>query len=719
MTVITNAPRHPGDQPFAALVSIELVGEAGAPIVGYVTGTAEAIQARLQVRADGDNAMSSALGEWAVDLVPNDSIEPAGTVYRVTEQQGRRAASVHIVEVPAAGGPYTVLECLSELPGALPSPPLLSHLTDALAAHGASAVSSVPAGSLAATNVQDALDELDAAATAEEAARIAGDAALQADVDSKAGTVAGEYLLTDYGAVDVTGVAHSNDAWDACIAAWYAGGGGTIKLPVGRVLVTTQTILPSGNPIATGATQQPPLTLKGVGGHMSGQNQLGTGGSRLILTYQGAGDANPMDAQIVTRGLGILTFDAVVLQDTVPNSETPFVSTTNTTIHVQGSAFLGATVGVNCRKDAFILGGTLKPIGTGFGDSNSAFQGYGTVITGNYFNRVRRIVYGRSYCNQTQTVFNYIDKGCGTNLVNGACVEFDATLDPTAGFGGDTCFNNVVMGNYFHWVGGYYYIFKGKKVSRSVVAFNGFIDAGPNHVAGVRLEGVTPPGDTARPSTGNTIIGNASAIGTTLSEDALSLGLNISLSSGGTDGDQIAARTRMSQDAKIVVQTLWRVTNDTTDFLRLTPTAGGTWTVGASLVIAGNAAGATTTVRIGNNATASPALLELNAPSGQLNSIQVRRGGVASWLFYDANSTSWFFRDSVNAKMHLTFSPGAGTGGLTEVNSALRVNGNVGFFNQVAIAKRGATADASDLATVITLANAIKADLIAYGLKTA
>lgn len=43
----------------------------------------------------------------------------------------------------------------------------------------------------------------------------------------------------------------------------------------------------------------------------------------------------------------------------------------------------------------------------------------------------------------------------------------------------------------------------------------------------------------------------------------------------------------------------------------------------------------------------------------------------------------------------------------------------IGFFNTTPIAKRGATADASDLATAITLVNALKADLIAYGLKAA
>jgi hypothetical protein len=44
-------------------------------------------------------------------------------------------------------------------------------------------------------------------------------------------------------------------------------------------------------------------------------------------------------------------------------------------------------------------------------------------------------------------------------------------------------------------------------------------------------------------------------------------------------------------------------------------------------------------------------------------------------------------------------------------------NNAVGFYNTAPIAKRGATADATDLASALTLVNALKADLVAYGLK--
>lgn len=157
MTILTNAPRLPGAQPFAALVEIELVGEDGAAVAGYITGTGQVVQSQLQFHADGSHALSSAVGEWSVNLTPNASIEPAGTAYRIVEHRGRSGHTTHIVSVPASGGPYTVLECLSDLPGALPAPPLAAHIADALDAHDASAVSVAAGLSLVGSNVQAVL----------------------------------------------------------------------------------------------------------------------------------------------------------------------------------------------------------------------------------------------------------------------------------------------------------------------------------------------------------------------------------------------------------------------------------------------------------------------------------------------------------------------------------------------------------------------------------
>ncbi|MCA1572463.1 MAG: hypothetical protein LC798_19620 [Chloroflexi bacterium] len=94
------------------------------------------VHGRLQFVADGTNAFSPALGDWEVEVYPNDGIEPEGTVYRITEQRGRSTAAIHHVSVPGVGGPYTVLECLADVPGALPMGALLVHINDTTAVHG-------------------------------------------------------------------------------------------------------------------------------------------------------------------------------------------------------------------------------------------------------------------------------------------------------------------------------------------------------------------------------------------------------------------------------------------------------------------------------------------------------------------------------------------------------------------------------------------------------
>jgi hypothetical protein len=62
----------------------------------------------------------------------------------------------------------------------------------------------------------------------------------------------------------------------------------------------------------------------------------------------------------------------------------------------------------------------------------------------------------------------------------------------------------------------------------------------------------------------------------------------------------------------------------------------------------------------------------------------------------------------------------AGAFGAVPATSVIAVrHDQIGFLGASAQSKRAATADATDLATAIALVNAIKADLVAYGLKTA
>ena len=104
-----------------------------------------------------------------------------------------------------------------------------------------------------------------------------------------------------------------------------------------------------------------------------------------------------------------------------------------------------------------------------------------------------------------------------------------------------------------------------------------------------------------------------------------------------------------------------------------------TWAVKGPLSIDGNSGGAgSTALQLGNNSTASDAVITLNPPTGQAGSIQWKRAGTNSWLLYDGAGSTLFLRDSVNAKMHVTYTAGSGAGGgTTEFNSGVKVDGGL------------------------------------------
>jgi hypothetical protein len=85
-----------------AKVTIELVAGADTD-AGYLDG--ETIIASRLLYSDDD-------GDWSADLVSNASISPSGTYYRISEQPPGQTAKVHFVQVPATGGPYSLLETL-------------------------------------------------------------------------------------------------------------------------------------------------------------------------------------------------------------------------------------------------------------------------------------------------------------------------------------------------------------------------------------------------------------------------------------------------------------------------------------------------------------------------------------------------------------------------------------------------------------------------------
>lgn len=290
----------------------------------------------------------------------------------------------------------------------------------------------------------------------------------------------GQYRLMDFGTVDLTGATDATAVLNAALAAMYAGGGGTLIFPSGRILITGQIVIPNdggGVPAGT-AAKQPSVVWQGQGGFHTGQISPVLGGTRLLMRYQ---DATYNMAKVVTRGLGRLAVRDITFEDDTAAATTPFIFTTCTTLLVHACAFVGA-LAATPAQDAIVLGGTKKQyVELIYDDFDSAFQGYGTIISSCYFNNIRRAVFGRSYCNGTVVKDGWYDKGCGTNLTNGGCIEFNAGLDTNVPIASsDTCAANVVTGNTMNGIKGYAHQVKLTGAYLTNVAFNGGFDQGHN-----------------------------------------------------------------------------------------------------------------------------------------------------------------------------------------------------------------------------------------------
>ena len=502
-----------------------------------------------------------------------------------------------------------------------------------------------------------------------------------------------------YGATG-DGVTDDSNAVQAAIAACYTAGGGVVHFPAGDYVISEQLVIPNdggvGNPHSS--PRQPTMILQGEGGWVTGQQQTTdrvVGGTVLHLSYT---NATYNMAKIVTRGLGSLTLRDLTLTEPGTDTSTPFLFTTLTTLDVSHCAFHGGYL-TAWTQDAIVLGGVTKPSMNGHADdysvTDSAFQGYGTVIRNCYFDKVRRVVYGRSYCNHAIVRDNFVDKGCGSELAGGACIEFNGGLDVVGGQAdSDNCTANVVTGNYLNGLG-YVYQVKVVRGYRNVVAFNGSPDPQPDLVALVRVEQASDGVPTVHASADNFVIGNfrGDAI-THLSEDTDSAGLNWCFGDATVDGSRLVGplstgRYQIAEPTGAPANP-WTVDDTTTaTWVSLSNGPNPTFVMNGPLQLNGNGIGAgTTRLTLGNGATDDDSVFTLAPGTGKSAQVQFKQGGTNSWLFYDAASALFYIRDSVNSKMHVTLTPGAGTGGATEFNSAVKVNGDVGFYGTTPVAQQ-------------------------------
>jgi Pectate lyase superfamily protein len=343
----------------------------------------------------------------------------------------------------------------------------------------------------------------------------------------------GIYNIRKYGAL-INGVTDDTAAINAALAAAANASGGIVYFPPGTCLVLGQLTIPTdGSP----TPRQHNLKMMGSAGHVSGQGGAAYGGSILDMRYavgrtftdgvttigsatltsataaftaadvgkgiSGAGipvrttilsvqsatsltmSANATAtatgvAVIVvapkfdTRGLGLLEITGLTFMEG-GTATTPFLSTTNTTLHIHDCAFIGFGAGTGCQQDAIILGGLSTIMDGGF---DAPFQGYGTVIEANYFNHIRRGIWGRTYCNGCVFCDNTWWSNCGSTA-NEAAIDI-------IGLPSNTCSGNVIRGNLIE-VSSYTYAIKLDYAIGTTIIGNNYYDPTATVSAYIRL----------------------------------------------------------------------------------------------------------------------------------------------------------------------------------------------------------------------------------------
>jgi len=247
-----------------------------------------------------------------------------------------------------------------------------------------------------------------------------------------------------------------------------AGIGGVVVIPEGHYIIDGQLVPPHYEDVS-GIVRQAPIMLEGVGAYLAPRTEYSlapVGGSILDLRYADG-------PKFATYGTGMLEATGITFADLDMNfDDAPFIYTTNTTLHIHDCAFYGKLGGYGLpENDAIVLGGT-SAANPGRSDPNGPFQGYGTVIRDNFFNRIRRAVYGRVFANGVAFYSNTIWSSCGTNLPDGAAIEIDGDPD---GLSPQAASGWYVAGNLIEMV--YYpYGIKTRESQRNAFIANNFFD---------------------------------------------------------------------------------------------------------------------------------------------------------------------------------------------------------------------------------------------------
>lgn len=184
-------------------------------------------------------------------------------------------------------------------------------------------------------------------------------------------------------------------------------------------------------------------------------------------------------------GTGYVEIEGITFYQNGTAHAVPYIYDTNACMQIQHCGFFGhaSKSGLTCNQDAILLGHTGSQAQID-GTPTSRFQGYGTVIRENIFNKLRRGVWIRRAGNDVAVVHNTWWNECGSDggsgAASGAAIEVQ-------GISGSSTGGVKIIGNLIECGSYYYGIRLGDYTSSISVIGNGFYDPGGQMVAFVQI----------------------------------------------------------------------------------------------------------------------------------------------------------------------------------------------------------------------------------------
>lgn len=211
-------------------------------------------------------------------------------------------------------------------------------------------------------------------------------------------------------------------AFNALLSTVNTAGGGRILIAAG-CLIAGNVVFPNNG---ASVPQQSTIEIYGYGNTTNGVwGAIPAAAIPLAKSFLNLTN-NATVAKLDTRGEGQLIIHDLNLIDSSTDCAS-FIQTTNTGLTIYDVTFSGTAISQAACNDALVFGGTTTGNN---GTSTSSFQGYGTDIHNNYFDRMRRAGNFQVFANGVKFYDNTISASSGSNLTTAisACTNATPTV---------------------------------------------------------------------------------------------------------------------------------------------------------------------------------------------------------------------------------------------------------------------------------------------------